>query len=161
MPDLPDLSGELPTPVLLRMAYYLLSEHIFQRIVAAGYTDQRPAHGNAMESLALEDGLRLTDLARRAAMTPQAMGELVDDLVAKGYLERREDPQDRRAKRIYLTPKGQAMAETGRIATQAIEEQVREALGSRPYQQLRRSLMRITAGLPTVRPASGPQPADS
>jgi DNA-binding MarR family transcriptional regulator len=143
------------------MAYYLLSVQIFQHIVAAGFTDQRPAHGNAMESLSLEDGLRLTDLARRAAMTPQAMGELVDDLVGKGYLERREDPQDRRAKRIYLTPKGQATAETGRIVTQAIEEQLREALGARSYQQLRRSLTRIMAGLPAVRPAIGPQPADS
>jgi Winged helix DNA-binding domain len=36
------------------------------------------------------------------------MGELVDDLVSKGYLERHEDPADRRAKRIYLTGKGRA-----------------------------------------------------
>jgi DNA-binding MarR family transcriptional regulator len=46
-----------------------------------------------MEMLAIQDGLRLTDIAARAGMAPQSMGELVDDLVSKGYLERREDPR--------------------------------------------------------------------
>lgn len=36
-------------------------------------------------------------------MTPQAMGELVDELEELGYLERRPDPTDRRAKLIVLT----------------------------------------------------------
>jgi DNA-binding MarR family transcriptional regulator len=136
-------SRELPTPILLRLVYFLLSERIFQGIVDAGFTDLRPAYGNAMESLSLEDGLRLTDLAKRAGMTAQSMGELVDDLERKGYLERREDPADRRAKRIYLTPKGKANAEAGRIATQAVEVTLRRLLGALPYDQLRESLSRI------------------
>jgi DNA-binding MarR family transcriptional regulator len=39
-----------------------------------------------MEQLELEDGLRLTDLAARAGITAQSMGELVDDLEVKGYV---------------------------------------------------------------------------
>ncbi len=38
-----------------------------------------------------------------ARASPQSMGELVDDLETKGYVERRPDPADRRAKRIHLT----------------------------------------------------------
>jgi DNA-binding MarR family transcriptional regulator len=136
-------SRDLPTPILLRLVYFLLSERIFQGIVDSGFTDLRPGHGNAMESLSLEDGLRLTDLAKRAGMTAQSMGELVDDLERKGYLERREDPADRRAKRLYLTPKGQASAEAGRVATQAVEVTLRSLLGALPYDQLRESLSRI------------------
>ncbi len=138
---------DLPTPVLLRLAYNRLSEDIFRRVAAAGFADLRPAHGNALESLAIEDGLRLTDLAARAGIASQSMGELVDDLVAKGYLERREDPADRRAKRIYLTDEGRANAEAGRAATREVEERLSDLLGTRHYHQLRSGLSRIITPL--------------
>ena len=93
--------------------------------------------------LALEDGLRLTDIAAQAGMAPQSMGELVEDLVAKGYLRRQEDPADRRAKRIYLTGKGRQTADAGEFATRKAEEQIQAALGPRQYQQLRRNLAAI------------------
>jgi DNA-binding MarR family transcriptional regulator len=150
-----DRSPEQPTPILLRLVYFLLSERIFQGVVVSGYTDLRPAHGNAMESLSLEDGLRLTDLAKRAGMTAQAMGELVDDLENKGYLKRREDPGDRRAKRIYLTPRGKRNAEAGRAATQALEADLERLLGASQYRQLRESLVHILRDQESVVPPSG------
>lgn len=148
-------SRELPTPILLRLVYFLLSERIFQGIVDAGFTDLRPAYGNAMESLSLEDGLRLTDLAKRAGMTAQSMGELVDDLERKGYLERREDPADRRVKRIYLTQRGQANAEAGRAATQTVEMKLQRLLGVAQYHQFRESLDRILVDLESEVAPSG------
>ena len=49
------------------------------------------------------------DRARRACagMTKQSVGEIVDDLVALGYVERIPDPADRRAKLICLTERGE------------------------------------------------------
>ncbi len=41
-------------------------------------------------------------------MTKQSVGEIVDDLVARGYAQRVPDPADRRAKLICLTDKGSA-----------------------------------------------------
>ena len=97
-------SHSLPAHALLRTAYNALTGRVFAAVVTgADFNDLRPSHGNAMEQLDLEDGLRLTDMAARAGITVQSMGELVDDLEAKGYLERRPDPHDRRAKRIHLT----------------------------------------------------------
>ena len=128
------------TPTLLRTAYNALSMNIYRSVVDAGLSDMRPAHGNAMEMLAIEDGLRLTDIAARAGMAPQSMGELVDDLVAKGYLERREDSEDRRAKRIYLTPKGRASAEASSVAVTSVEHQLTDCLGAVQYRQMRRHL---------------------
>jgi len=135
----PDLS----TPTLLRTAYNVLSAAIYDAVAQTGATDMRPAHGNAMEMLAIQDGLRLTDLAARAGMAPQSMGELVDDLVSKGYLERHEDPADRRAKRIYLTQKGRTTAAASKVAVRQIEQQISEMLGARHYQQMRRNLAAI------------------
>ncbi len=67
----------------------------------------RPAHSQVFIHIDAE-GTRLTTLAARAAMTPQAMAELVDDLVELGYAERIPDRDDRRAKLIVLTPAGWA-----------------------------------------------------
>jgi DNA-binding MarR family transcriptional regulator len=135
--------GPESTTTLLRTAYNVLSAAIYLAVAHNGTADMRPAHGNAMEMLAIQDGLRLTDIAARAGMAPQSMGELVDDLVAKGYLERREDPADRRAKRIHLTEKGRATAAASKIAVLRAEAKLVELLGPRQYQQMRRNLAAI------------------
>jgi DNA-binding MarR family transcriptional regulator len=98
-----------------------------------------------MEQLELEDGLRLTDLATRAGITVQSMGELVDDLEVKGYVERRPDPDDRRAKRIYLTDRGQKNARVAKRATAEVENHLAELLGRQRYHLLRRTLEDIIA----------------
>ena len=84
-----------------------------------------------------------TGIAAQAGMTTQSMGELVDDLVTKGYLRRQEDPADRRAKRIYLTGKGRQAADAGHAATRTAEQQLQAALGPLQYRQLRRNLAAI------------------
>jgi DNA-binding MarR family transcriptional regulator len=131
------------TPTLLRTAYNVLSAAIYRAVAQTGAAGMRPAHGNAMEMLAIQDGLRLTDIAARAGMAPQSMGELVDDLVSMGYLERHEDPADRRAKRIYLTAKGHATVAASKVAVRQVEEKISELLGTPQYQQMRRNLAAI------------------
>src|SRR3954452_22446581 len=71
----------------------------------AGYDDIRPTHGCVFRFVR-DDGMRLTELAAHAGMTKQSVGEIVDDLVDHGYVERFPDPEDRRAKLIRLTQKG-------------------------------------------------------
>jgi len=139
----PEPGPGLATTTLLRTAYNAMSAAIYRAVAQAAGAGLRPAHGNALEMLAIEDGLRLTNIAAQAGMTTQSMGELVDDLVAKGYLRRQEDPADRRAKRIYLTGKGRQIADAGHAATRQAEEQIQAALGPRQYQQLRRNLAAI------------------
>ena len=131
------------TTTLLRTAYNAISAAIYRHVAQAAGAGLRPAHGNALEMLALQDGLRLTDIAAQAGMAPQSMGEVVDDLVAKGYLRRQEDPADRRAKRIYLTGQGRQAADAGHAATRQAEQQIQAALGPRQYHQLRRNLAAI------------------
>ncbi len=136
----------LPTSALLRTAYNTLAARIYAGVVAGTAVDDlRPAHGNAMEQLEMEDGLRLTDLAARAGMTAQSMGELVDDLEGKGYLERRQDPADRRAKRIYLTARGRENARVAKLVIAEVEAALADLLGERRYDDLRRTLEAIIA----------------
>src|ERR1051326_8686921 len=65
----------------------------------------RAAHAQVFESLD-PDGTRLTVLAERAQMSHQAMGEMVDELIRHGHLERVPDPTDRRARLIRATALG-------------------------------------------------------
>ena len=76
-------------------------------------------------------GSRLTDLAERAQITKQSMGNLVDYLEQRGYVERRPDPTDRRAALICLTGRGwdQIRAALSIIAT--IEHDWARRIGKR------------------------------
>jgi len=49
------------------------------------------------------DGCNQTELAEELDIGKVALGGLLDRLEAKGWIERRPDPGDRRAKRVYLT----------------------------------------------------------
>ena len=67
------------------------------------------AHIQITRHLALQ-GSRLTELAERAGMTKQAMGDLVDQCAAWGLLVREPDPQDARARQLRFTPTGLALS---------------------------------------------------
>jgi DNA-binding MarR family transcriptional regulator len=139
-------ASHLPTNALLRIAYNTLAARIYAAVVrGTAVDDLRPAHGNVMEQLEMEDGLRLTDVASRAGMTAQSMGELVDDLEGKGYLERRPDPTDRRAKRIYLTERGRENARVAKQAIAEVEAALADLLGDGRYHGLRQTLDAIIA----------------
>ena len=128
---------------MLGRAYSLLGFQIVDGVVGAGFP-QKPSH-SAVFAQIRADGSRLTELARGANMTPQAMGELVDELEALGYVERRPDPHDRRAKLILLTPRGRECIDAGIATIQGIEERIDEVLGRRGHAQLRRLLTTLLA----------------
>lgn len=129
------------TVALLGRAYSLLGFLIVDGVVGAGFP-QKPAH-SAVFAQITPDGSRLTDLARRANMSPQAMGELVDELEQLGYVVRHPDRTDRRAKLIILTSKGQACIAAGMATIDGIEQQLTDRLGERGHRQLRRLLTKL------------------
>jgi DNA-binding MarR family transcriptional regulator len=137
------LSPEVNTVSLLGHAYSLLGFRIVDGVVGAGFP-QKPAHSAVFAQIDPE-GSRLTDLARRANMSPQAMGELVDELEEMDYVVRRPDPTDRRAKLITLTKKGQDCIAAGAATIDGIEQQLTDLLGERGHRQLRKLLTMVLA----------------
>ena len=129
------------TVSLLGRAYSLLGFRIVDGVVGAGFP-QKPAHSAVFAQIDPE-GSRLTELARRANVSPQAMGELVDELEQLEYVVRRPDPTDRRAKLITLTSKGHACIAAGIATIDGIEQQLTQRLGERGHQQLRGLLTKL------------------
>ena len=126
---------------MLGRAYSLLGFRIVDGVVGAGFP-QKPAHSAVFAQID-PDGSRLTDLARRANMSPQAMGELVDELEEMKYVVRRPDPTDRRAKLITLTKKGHACIAAGSATIDGIEQHLTDLLGERGHRQLRSLLTKV------------------
>ena len=89
----------------LRRTTHLMVGELVERLIANGYPDTLVATHPVFENID-RDGTRLTELAARANMTHQSMGELVAALEQRGYLERRPDPADGRARLVCLTSKG-------------------------------------------------------
>jgi DNA-binding MarR family transcriptional regulator len=96
-----------------------LTKRINDGVVARGF-EGRPAYGFAFARLA-PDGATATDLAAHLGITKQAASQLVDELVRKGYAERRPHPGDARARLVVLT-------ELGWACTRAAEEAALEAV---------------------------------
>jgi DNA-binding MarR family transcriptional regulator len=134
-------NGDLNTVSMLGRAYSLLGFQIVDGVVGAGFP-QKPSHSAVFAQIKPE-GSRLTDLARGANMTPQAMGELVDELEQMEYLVRRPDPTDRRAKLIVLTDKGHACIAAGIATIHNLEDKVKAILGERGHRQLHRLLQKL------------------
>jgi DNA-binding MarR family transcriptional regulator len=86
------------------------------------------AHIHITRHLALR-GSRLTELAQRAGMSKQAMGDLVDQCEAWGLVVREPDPHDTRARRVHFTPSGLAWLQAFKDAVAQAEAEFRSEVG--------------------------------
>jgi DNA-binding MarR family transcriptional regulator len=129
---------------LLDVAFNEFSDELSKRVEAAGFTDLRPGHGCVFGTID-PHGSRLTDLAHRANMTKQSVGEATSDLEQRGYVERVPDPDDGRAKIIRLTERGREAHAIGRRLIDDLEREWAERYGQERVAALREALEAITA----------------
>ncbi len=122
----------LPIGQLLGRLLQSFRRELYRRAQEGGYGDIREAHLQVFGSIDWT-GTRLTDLAARSNMTAPAMGELVDDLQRGGYLERRPDPTDRRAKLVRPTRKGRRFLVEGLRAVREIEAAYAGTIGDERF----------------------------
>jgi DNA-binding MarR family transcriptional regulator len=123
-----DASPRLPIGQLLGRLLHSFRRELYERAREGGYDDVRAAHLQVFGAIDWT-GTRLTDLAARSNMTLPAMSELVDELQRNGYLERRPDPHDRRARSIRLTRKGRRFLVEGLRAVREIEARYASVVG--------------------------------
>jgi len=150
-PSTTDIS-RLALPGLFEIAAEAVLIEFRQELVEAGYADIRPTHG-CIFRFVREDGMRLTELAGLAGMTKQSIGEIVDDLADRGYVQRIPDPDDRRAKLICLTGKGEQAQRVGYRLFGEIERRWADRYGADRVAALRELLEEIaTSEVPDLVP---------
>ena len=80
-------------------------DELHRRLAQRGHPDVRPAHGYAFQAIGRE-GTTAGELGQRLGVTKQAAGQMVDELVRLGYVDRTPDPGDGRRRLVTLTPRG-------------------------------------------------------
>ncbi|MEO8801740.1 MAG: MarR family transcriptional regulator [Rudaea sp.] len=78
----------------------LMRKHFDRRAVRFNLTR---AQWRALKRLSRGEGMRQNELAEQLEMEPIAIGRVIDRLQKAGFVERRADPADRRAWRLFLT----------------------------------------------------------
>ena len=124
---------------LLGDAKAVVVDTLEDRLREAGFGDIRPAHGCVFRFLD-EEGTRLTELAERAGMTKQGMGQLVLDLERQGYVARVPDPTDRRATLVRFTESGRRFLRDAVAVTRELETDYAALLGEARLEALRSAL---------------------
>ena len=114
----------------------LLRTHVEQRARQHGTTR---AQWGVMSRLRRQEGLNQASLAEQMDLQPISLARLLDRLQSQNLIERREDPADRRAYRLFLTPEGRALVDdldavrteiADEILGEAEEAAIQSALGT-------------------------------
>jgi DNA-binding MarR family transcriptional regulator len=105
--------------------------------------DITPSQSRALDVLVRHGESRLSVLAEHLRIAPRSATEVVDDLQERGLVERRPDPDDRRATLVALTDAGAGTTAAIRSARQAEAERFFGALSDTDRADLGRILQSL------------------
>lgn len=136
--------AERATPLgnLLAASAQRLSSELTLALHEAGFEDLRAAHAPVFQMVD-PAGTRASVLAQRTGMTKQAMGELLEYLMGRGYLRSVSDPRDGRARLIQVTPRGWAAVDTAISVIDDFDAWLVAVLGENELTALRQALSRV------------------
>jgi DNA-binding MarR family transcriptional regulator len=106
------------------------------------FPELRGSHRRLLQMIPTE-GIRITDLARRADMTKQALGEFMDWLEQAGFVASSRAPADGRVRLITRTERGDAAAIEAQRAIDAVERGWRGEIGATRYDAMKQVLRQL------------------
>jgi DNA-binding MarR family transcriptional regulator len=122
MPEEP-LLDTMGIPGLLRASRGAYGHAVRHAFAEAGF-DDLPRNGAFVLARTYDNTAPLGNLTRELGISKQAVSQLIDTMVMRGYLERTADDEDRRRMLITLTPRGEAAAEVSWRAATAVDEEL-------------------------------------
>jgi DNA-binding MarR family transcriptional regulator len=131
---------------LLSIPSFDLSARVHHRLQTRGFREVTDSNSTVMKLLGPE-GDRITELAKKAGMTKQSMGYLVDQLGEASYVERLADPRDGRAVIIRRTKKGWAYNRAAAEEVAKLQEEWTHLLGPAKMRELKSLLAELVAKL--------------
>jgi DNA-binding MarR family transcriptional regulator len=132
-------SGKPDIGILLLLADQEFVRDLREHIAALGYADQGRSDGFVLRTLGAGP-TTITGLAERLEITKQGAAQIVDDMERRGYVERRPDPTDARARLLHLTGQGTAVLSAARRFHQSYERRLRKQFGDDAIDTLREVL---------------------
>lgn len=142
----------IDVPTLAWLAGAAANEHLLRLVRGSRHPRIRNAHGYVFQHL-IGRSLTIGQLAERMGVTQQAASKVIAELEELGYVERREDPEDKRIRRLALTRRGTAVVERARAARARLEARLEAAVGSCSLETARDvlvTLLDLVGGLDAV-----------
>ena len=152
-----------PDPVATSIVVRLLaSQNLLLTALRRGLgPDLSLARFDLLAQLSRDDGQTLAQLSRRMLVTAGNLTGLVDRAERDSIVERRPDPSDRRLTRVYLTPRGQKLAQKAIALHAELAEEILAPLEGKERDELRRLLGRLREALDAAVSDGKKKPAPS
>jgi DNA-binding MarR family transcriptional regulator len=155
-----DVRNEYPTPTLMRLARGAYAQSIRTQLQAIG-VDDLPRNGAFILGGIEASGGPRRDFPSELGVSKQAVSQVIDLLVNRGYVERKADSGDRRRVDLRLTDRGQEVAEATGRGVEAVDRQLEARVSHEQIEAMRSGLMAlaeikttaIATGAGTRRPA--------
>jgi DNA-binding MarR family transcriptional regulator len=128
--------AQLDLGIALALAYQEFVRELRAAMAGEGYDDLGRSDGFVFRALA-ERPLTVSDLAARLQISKQGAAQIIDDMQARGYVRRRPDPGDARARLVELSERGQAALGCARRFHRRYEDRLAELHGRAAVAQVR------------------------
>lgn len=92
-------------------------------VAEQGFAEQGRSDGFVLRVLDVAP-MTVSELAERLEITKQGAGQIVDDMERRGYLQRRPDPRDGRARLLHLSDLGSQVLAAARRFHHAYERRL-------------------------------------
>jgi DNA-binding MarR family transcriptional regulator len=109
-----------------------------------------PHHFGVMTMVAAHPGMSQQQLHEKTAIDPSSMVAVIDELEARGLAERRPDPDDRRARTIFLTELGQQTLERVRVLAAGLQREFFGVLTAEEQRKLHALLRKLAGSAPQL-----------
>lgn len=129
----------------------MLRRSFNERVMVAGLTQ---AQWRALVHLSRNEGLNQVSLAELLEVQPITVARLIDKLVANGFVERRPDPNDRRAQRLFLSSTSMPLLDQLWETANALHEFAYDGMTAEEQHLLIELLIKLRSNL-AKSPASG------
>jgi DNA-binding MarR family transcriptional regulator len=126
---------------------YALARRFHELLAPVGL---EPREFALLRSVAMSEGVTQQAIGQRMGFAASRMVAFVDSLETRGLLERRLNPDDRRARALYLTPEGRELLEVASAMALEHERRLTSDLSPAERGQLLELLGRVGAhvGIP-------------
>ncbi len=131
---------------LFRDTGLVMQQLIADELARRGFDDLRPALLAVGQHVGA-GGTRITELAARAWLTKATVVHAVDELERLGYVTRKPDPTDRRAKLVVATPRAREAEQVAREAIADVRDAWAELIGDKEMDALEAGLRQLRAAL--------------
>lgn len=121
-----------------------------QRILRNNKMDMTFEMLQVMHRLGEKPGVSQQYLADETVKDKASLTNLINNLEKKGWVERKEDPNDRRNKQIYLTQEGEALSTRVTPLLHEVYDSVEEKLSAKEMENCIRYLRKLDMTLEKI-----------